>query len=317
MTRRNTFIGMPWWMQSRVREEDPREPFSFDRFGGILFSSLSPFFLFALSFAFPPSFSHLHHIDTECTRTARIWRGECFCFVAFLPPLLPAHGCHSQVLELPNVSEMRQSDDVHEKQLWSLLHLFAYDTYGIYARNKALYGELTAAQERKLKQLSIVSLAARQHRIAYDELKDELGIYDVRELEDLLLDTIYLGWIAGKLDAKEEAIHIDFAISRDTKESDLLHIQAVLESWCGRAETLMRVIDEKVDILRGEIQRNTMERKQFEERVRVLSDEVAAMQLQKQEHGEGRHHGHDRMGMMMMDEGGLPRRSAKSSRRRP
>lgn len=222
-----------------------------------------------------------------------------------------------QLLELPNVNELRHSEDGHEKQLWSLVHLFAYDTFTTYSRNKSLYGELTPAMERKLKQLSIVSLAARHHVISYTDLKEELDIYDIRELEDLLLDTFYLGWISGKLDAKGEVLHVDFAISRDVRENDLVKVQAVLEKWCNKAEVLMETIDKKVSELRGAIQKETMDRREFENKVKSVQEQVAAMQLQKGGGGGGRDGGEFFMDDERGGGGGGQRRAAKTSRRRP
>ncbi len=102
-----------------------------------------------------------------------------------------------------------------------------------------MYGTLSAVQERKLRQLSFVSLGARHKRIPYgmrlcqwlscchligscapasDMLKEALQIYDVRELEDLLLDTFYAGLVIGKIDAFAETVCVEFTIGRDVRE---------------------------------------------------------------------------------------------------
>lgn len=51
-----------------------------------------------------------------------------------------------------------------------------------------------------------------------DTLKEALQIYDVRELEDLLLDTFYAGLVAGKIDAFAETVCVEFTVGRDVRE---------------------------------------------------------------------------------------------------
>lgn len=53
--------------------------------------------------------------------------------------------------------------------------------------------ELTNAMEKKLKHLTIVSMAIRNKCLAYSDLQNELHIRNVRELEDLIIESIYSG----------------------------------------------------------------------------------------------------------------------------
>lgn len=47
--------------------------------------------------------------------------------------------------------------------------------------------------EKKLKHLSILSIAIQQKSIPYDRLMSELDIKNVRHLEDLIIEAIYAG----------------------------------------------------------------------------------------------------------------------------
>lgn len=110
------------------------------------------------------------------------------------------------------------------------------------------------------------------HRKA--SLKEELQIFDVREMEDLLLDTIYLGLVIGKIDAKSEVFHVDFVIGRDMRNDELVHVKKVLDDWSDRASSLLKAIEDKVNKLRGSIQNDIMERRQLEEKVREISEKL-------------------------------------------
>lgn len=53
--------------------------------------------------------------------------------------------------------------------------------------------------DKKLKHLTILALATQKKTLPYDELMVELGLKNVRDLEDLIIEAIY----AGKLDFVE------------------------------------------------------------------------------------------------------------------
>ena len=60
--------------------------------------------------------------------------------------------------------------------------------------------ELSKKMTIKLRQLSLVSLAHASKKVPYEQLQLALGITNVRELEDLIIDTIYAGILEGRLD---------------------------------------------------------------------------------------------------------------------
>lgn len=196
-----------------------------------------------------------------------------------------------QVLDVPSVAALRVSDNEEENQHYRLLQLFAYETMSCYSANTQTYGPLNDVQVRKLRQLSIVTLSSRQKRLSYNDLKEELGIYDVRELEDLILDTIYLGLVGGKLDSMNEFLCVDFAIGRDVSAGDMDEIQRVLSAWQMKAESLVEAIDRKVNEARGRIQVDAMERAAFNARVRDLQDEIAKLTMKEEVGGRKRDFG--------------------------
>ena len=98
----------------------------------------------------------------------------------------------------------------------ALLALFAYGTYPEYKGTQACRGherlvrcahavctflphpaskaslpELSPKQLKKLKQLTIVSLAQKQKVVPYTTLQESLDITNLRELEDLVIESIY------------------------------------------------------------------------------------------------------------------------------
>lgn len=73
------------------------------------------------------------------------------------------------------------------------LHLFAYGTYKEYLAQKDSLIELTDAMKKKLKHLTIITMAINSRCLAYSDLLDQLDIGCVRELEDIIIASIYAG----------------------------------------------------------------------------------------------------------------------------
>ena len=66
----------------------------------------------------------------------------------------------------------------------------------------------------KLRHLSIVSLASKCRTIPYKVLSEHLGVDNVCELEDFIIEEFYADIIKGKLDQLNNQLEIEFAIGR-------------------------------------------------------------------------------------------------------
>jgi COP9 signalosome complex subunit 7 len=83
----------------------------------------------------------------------------------------------------------------------------------------------------KLRHLSIISLASKCRTISYKTLSLQLGIENIRELEDLIIEAFYAEIIKGKLDQLNSQLEIDFAIGRDVTDEQVDEILNVLDNW--------------------------------------------------------------------------------------
>ncbi|KAK4050745.1 hypothetical protein OIO90_004967 [Microbotryomycetes sp. JL221] len=148
----------------------------------------------------------------------------------------------SELLELASINELQSSEQ--HAQSHRLLELFAYGTWTDYQRehsgsyhlglklptaqlqtilrhtgNQSSVPALNDAQQRKLKQLSILTLAQDNRNIPYAVLLDRLNLDSVASLEELLIDAFYSGVMTGRLDQKEARVEVLTSIGRDVKPS--------------------------------------------------------------------------------------------------
>lgn len=100
---------------------------------------------------------------------------------------------------------------------------------------------------RKLQHLTIVTMAVQTKRLAYDELLQELGIANVRDLEDLIIDAIYANVIHGKLDQQKRQLEVDYTIGRDVRMEDIGQMTETLKQWSAACETVLQSIETQIE----------------------------------------------------------------------
>jgi len=169
--------------------------------------------------------------------------------------------------ELLAVPSIQQLDTTEDKKHVDLLRIFAYGTYSDYKNNISQLPNLTPSQVRKLKQLTIVSLASVSKVISYSNLHEQLDIQDVRELEDLIIDAMYQGVIQGRLDQRKKQLEIDVTMGRDLKPESLDNLIHTLSNWHTQSDILLKSIKEKMSHANLLLDEERKHRDEFEKRV--------------------------------------------------
>jgi len=178
-----------------------------------------------------------------------------------------------ELLDQPNVKALATDEN---KKWYDTLALFAYGTHSDYRAKPQNYGELSPPLVKKLKQLSVVSIASAQKSIPYALLLEQLELANVRELEDLIIDCMYAGVVRGKLDQKAQRFQVDWTMGRDIRPGQLPEMIKILSLWCERSETLMKEIQEKVQYANFLHEQHQKESKEFEDRVEEIKSNLKA-----------------------------------------
>eukprot|EP00030_Apusomonadida_sp_AF-17_P005881 a676548_183.p1 GENE.a676548_183~~a676548_183.p1 ORF type:complete len:291 (-),score=95.87 a676548_183:19-858(-) len=142
----------------------------------------------------------------------------------------------AELLDLPSVAALEAAPE-HKAHV-DLLKVFAYGTHREYQEKKAALSlpDLSAEQERKLRLLTIVSLAVAHKSIPYDVLLEELALATLREMEDMVIDALYSGVILGKMDQRGRKVHVQTVMGRDVAPSEIDALSARLAEWISRAK---------------------------------------------------------------------------------
>ncbi|KAH9891145.1 hypothetical protein C8Q73DRAFT_703050 [Cubamyces lactineus] len=174
-------------------------------------------------------------------------------------------------------------------RFYSLLQLFAYRTYADYIQHKDSLPPLNDAQIVKLKQLSLVSLAQDSRILPYDTLLRVLDMPTVRDLEDLIIDAIYLDIVRGKLDQKESQFEVEYTMGRDLEPGKLEQLLASLQNWASTTSSVLATLDQKLTELSTRSITAKKEKEHYDKTYQATLKEVA--DKQKEARNANKSHG--------------------------
>uniref|UniRef100_R7WAG1 Uncharacterized protein n=1 Tax=Aegilops tauschii TaxID=37682 RepID=R7WAG1_AEGTA len=189
----------------------------------------------------------------------------------------PALFAFSELLTLPALSKLTGTQYASSLDL---LRLFAYGTLKDYKSNSSALPALLPDQARKLKQLSVLTLAESTKVLPYDQLMQELDVSNVRELEDFLInECMYSGIVRGKLDQLRRCFEVQFAAGRDLTPDQLTNMIETLSDWLGTSDNLLHQIQEKIKWADTTSELNKKHQKEFEDRVEEAKKSVKQLIL--------------------------------------
>ena len=141
--------------------------------------------------------------------------------VGLVQQVLEASGVYvfGELLDHPNIKELQAGTSApNAKEYYDLMNIFAYGTYEDYINTKDSLPPLTEPMKKKLRLLTIASIATKEKTIKYDEMQQVLGVETIRELEDLIIEGSNNSVLQGKLDQKSKHFEVDFAMGRDIRK---------------------------------------------------------------------------------------------------
>lgn len=156
--------------------------------------------------------------------------------------------------------------------------------------------KLTERQEKKLKQLSVVSIASKtrvriSHKnslaykfklITYDLLSQTLHFSSVREIEDFLIDSIYQGLFKGKLNHSQKLFEVDEVFGRDIQSKDIERMIGTLQAWQSNSVETIDKIDQKIKIASEQQQISAKRKTALEKLINEKIDAIKAVQLSQE-----------------------------------
>ncbi|EJD04549.1 uncharacterized protein FOMMEDRAFT_107333 [Fomitiporia mediterranea MF3/22] len=179
----------------------------------------------------------------------------------------------SELLEMPNIQELSKSE---QAPYLTLLQVFAHGTLEDYnnVKQTATLPDLNDAQRTKLRLLTIVSLTLDHRILPYELLLRTLQVPTIRELEDLIIDGIYLDIMRGKLDQKEQQFEVECTIGRDLGPGKLEILLNSLQDWARTTSAVLSTLDAQLAQLASQGMAKRLEREEHERAVQATLSDV-------------------------------------------
>jgi len=180
-----------------------------------------------------------------------------------------------ELLDCENIQALENTE--HGPYL-NLLNVFAYGTFTSLLQNSENLPQVSEAMARKLRLLTVITLAETSRLIPYNHLQQELRVQNERELEDLLIDGISAGAVGGKLDQKSRVFEVDFVSGRDIRRMDIGNIVNVLQSWGDNCDAVLDTIEKQVEKVNLEMNKKKAHEKMLEEKIVKVKEKAKQQQ---------------------------------------
>lgn len=161
--------------------------------------------------------------------------------------------------------------------LWiRLLEIFSYGTWEDYRNlSNSHVIELDNYAQRKLKELTIVSLATHSSYLDFDMLRHHLDV-EANDLEWLIIDSIYDGLISGKINTKSRYVEINDVQSRDPDPARLAAISLILKEKLSSTNKIIEETNSHIKHSLDEAAARTMVINAYNEQVRSMGQDTTA-----------------------------------------
>ncbi|KAK3904760.1 hypothetical protein C8A05DRAFT_42227 [Staphylotrichum tortipilum] len=166
----------------------------------------------------------------------------------------------TELLQTPQIQALASSDEF--AQYLALLQVFSHGTYSSYTATPGLPA-LTDAQQLKLRQLSLLTLAKKDSTAAagspaldYASLQAALDLPSRQALEELVISAVYAGLLKAQLNPKASLVQINsVAPLRDVAPTAIGGLLSSLQSWAGRCESTLQFLSCQMTQLRADADR--------------------------------------------------------------
>jgi len=166
-----------------------------------------------------------------------------------------------------------------------LLEVFAYGTYSDYTNERSTLPDITPNHLKKLKMLTLATLAANSTLLEYGSLMESLEMSSVRELEDLIIESIYEGLVEGKIDHKHNALMVMSSFGRDVKQEKVPELIGKLKNYLSHIESVETFISEEIKSSKDSMETKNQKKERFEGARQETSKKLKAMLEDKTDSG--------------------------------
>eukprot|EP00939_MAST-03C_sp_MAST-3C-sp1_P002952 g2952.t1 len=147
-----------------------------------------------------------------------------------------------ELLSHPSVQALKTT----HPETFEGLRIFTYGTYKDYVAEAKFSKMVEKRGLRKLRKITLATIAGKRSVVSYDILKKAVGIEDSRVLEKLILDCCNDGLFRGFIDQKHQRLETTWAFGRDVSADDMKNLAQRLDEWHAKTASVVKVLEDQI-----------------------------------------------------------------------
>jgi COP9 signalosome complex subunit 7 len=183
----------------------------------------------------------------------------------------------AELLQQPNIRKLA-TDEQYASHL-ALLETFAWGTWESYKASSTSLPALSDAQARKLRLLSLLTIAAEktnattQHNLSYPSLCKRLDLESSRDLEQLVTAAIYDNLISATLNPTAQTVVVtSVAPLRDLAPGSVSQLLGELSAWSGRCDAVLADLQAEVAKIEANAVKRAAREQSKEKQIRAATE---------------------------------------------
>jgi COP9 signalosome complex subunit 7 len=184
----------------------------------------------------------------------------------------------AELLQQPNIRKLA-TDEQYSSYL-NLLETFAWGTWESYKASSTPLPALSEAQARKLRLLSLLTIAAEktnaataQHNLSYPSLCQRLDLESPRDLEQLVTAAIYDNLLSATLNPTAQTVVVtSVAPLRDLAPGSISELLGELSAWSGRCDAVLADLQAEVARIEANALKRAAREQSKEKQIRAATE---------------------------------------------
>ena len=185
----------------------------------------------------------------------------------------------AELLQQPNIRKLA-SDEQYSSHL-TLLETFAYGTWESYKTASASLPPLSDNQQRKLRLLSLLTIAAekpsttaqQQNNLSYTSLCTRLDLAQPSDLETLVTTAIYENLLTATLNPSAQTVVItSVAPLRDLAPGSVNQLLGELSAWSGRCDSVLADLQSEISRIEAQAVKRAAREGRKEKQIKAANE---------------------------------------------
>ena len=101
-----------------------------------------------------------------------------------------------------------------------------------------------------------------------------LDLQDVRELEDMVIQCVYIGLLSARLDNKQQQLIVEYVASRDFRVEDAGKLFDQLKKWVAHVDGIEKMVGANMSDVSKKLEESAKQRAKVQDKASIVHSEA-------------------------------------------